>query len=236
LLDETKISMEEFKDYFGDHFLSTDDMNKLFSEIDLDHNGTIEIDELFSYFRKDPFNRYLPLFQSLETCHSAISSILLETSKIYDQCNYFDKFKIRIFLKEFIGQLSSLTQPISIALKKIEKQTESHIVPGTDIPIILKTSREYLSLPPALEKQINRLSNLISKLENNNIQINNDVKHDDKVNENDVKHDDTVNITEDIENVEDLRQRYEKLKIAYTELKQKNENLKEKLTKFEEKK
>jgi len=162
--------LDEFRDYFGDQFLSSDDLNMLFSEIDLDHNGSIEIDELCAYFKKPPFDYYKPLFVCLENSHNAISKALYDTKKTYNQSNFFEKFKIRIYLKEFLGQLESLIHPVSVALDKIERDTESHI--SSESNRVSDSHSDISSyLPPELEKQINRLSDLVSKLETSSTRI-----------------------------------------------------------------
>ncbi len=54
LLDDGFIQYKEFRDYFGDDLLTSEanvvELTTLFNEIDIDHSGTITIDQLLAFF------------------------------------------------------------------------------------------------------------------------------------------------------------------------------------------
>jgi len=44
----------------------------------------------------------------------------------YGSSDYFDQFKTRFFLKEFLLQLESMHKPVGIAVERIEEKTDCH--------------------------------------------------------------------------------------------------------------
>lgn len=48
--DNGRLSVQEFENYFGDDYLSHDEMPELYKQIDADHSGFLDIDEVISTY------------------------------------------------------------------------------------------------------------------------------------------------------------------------------------------
>eukprot|EP01129_Flabellula_baltica_P010514 TRINITY_DN4451_c0_g1_i2.p2 TRINITY_DN4451_c0_g1~~TRINITY_DN4451_c0_g1_i2.p2 ORF type:complete len:109 (+),score=35.16 TRINITY_DN4451_c0_g1_i2:85-411(+) len=87
--DDLKIYLDEFREYFGDQFLSKEDLDTLFSDIDTDHNGSIDTEELCSYFQREGFSEFAPLFESVEELNAGLAKSLFHTRETYQNLEFF---------------------------------------------------------------------------------------------------------------------------------------------------
>uniref|UniRef100_A0A8D0GBM3 N-terminal EF-hand calcium binding protein 1 n=1 Tax=Sphenodon punctatus TaxID=8508 RepID=A0A8D0GBM3_SPHPU len=193
VLDDGKLSFEEFKAYFADGVLSRDELQELFHTIDTHNTDNLDTEELCEYFSQH-LGEYENVLSALEDLNVSILKAMDTTKKNYQDGSKLEQFVTRFLLKETLNQLQSLQNSLECAMETTEEQTrQERQVPAK--PEVLsfqrpgkRSSRRLQrnnSLSPNsplfntgwLEEdnqwmtQINRLQKLIDRLEKKNLKL-----------------------------------------------------------------
>ncbi|XP_074864722.1 N-terminal EF-hand calcium-binding protein 2 [Carettochelys insculpta] len=189
--DDGKLSLEEFQAFFSDGTLNEEELEKLFHTIDSDNTSNVDTKELCDYFA-DHMGDYEDVLASLETLNLSILKAMDYTKRVYERGTNVDQFVTRFLLKETANQIQSLLNSVESAVDAIDEQTNQirqyhsksgHGVMDTwyDNPvpsyppnnrIVTKEHRKSFQTGSSdtkeegLEAQINRLAELIGRLEN----------------------------------------------------------------------
>jgi len=168
--DDGRLSKEEFREYFRDDLLNDDDLNQIFTTVDLDHSGSISLDELAAFFKQgfQPFNN---LFAYLEKTHEAISGTLTALAKEYSSQDFLGQFRTRFFLREFLTQTTSFHRPIEAALEGLERQSAVQHNRNVEVPEQVVHAHHNVIHEPrlsfdvaSLRHEIEKLSSVVTKL------------------------------------------------------------------------
>ncbi|NXA34687.1 NECA2 protein, partial [Eudromia elegans] len=185
-----KLSLEEFQAFFSDGNLNEEELEKLFHTIDSDNTNNVDTKELCDYFA-DHMGDYEDVLASLETLNLSILKAMDYTKRVYESGSNVDQFVTRFLLKETANQTQSLLSSVESAVDAIDEQTNparQHQGKGghgfmdtwydSPVPTYPANSRlmpkEHRQSFPAgsleakeegLEMQINRLAELIGRLE-----------------------------------------------------------------------
>ncbi|NXA54395.1 NECA2 protein, partial [Nothocercus julius] len=188
--DDGKLSLEEFQAFFSDGTLNEEELEKLFHTIDSDNTNNVDTKELCDYFA-DHMGDYEDVLASLETLNLSILKAMDYTKRVYESGSNVDQFVTRFLLKETANQTQSLLSSVESAVDAIDEQTNptrqyhgkgGHGLMDTwyesPVPTYPPNSRlvpkEHrksfpVGCPEAkeegLELQINRLAELIGRLE-----------------------------------------------------------------------
>ncbi|XP_075289834.1 N-terminal EF-hand calcium-binding protein 2 isoform X2 [Opisthocomus hoazin] len=188
--DDGKLSLEEFQAFFSDGTLSEEELEKLFHTIDSDNTNNVDTKELCDYFA-DHMGDYEDVLASLETLNLSILKAMDYTKRVYESGSNVDQFVTRFLLKETANQTQSLLSSVESAVDAIDEQTNptrhypskaGHGLMDTwydsPVPSYSPTSRmvprehgkSFQTGSPdtkaeGLEGQINRLAQLIGRLE-----------------------------------------------------------------------
>ncbi|XP_074974439.1 N-terminal EF-hand calcium-binding protein 2 isoform X2 [Caretta caretta] len=189
--DDGKLSLEEFQAFFSDGTLNEEELEQLFRTIDSDNTSNVDTKELCDYFA-DHMGDYEDVLASLETLNLSILKAMDYTKRVYESGTNVDQFVTRFLLKETANQIQSLLSSVESAVDAIDEQTNQirgyhsksgHGVMDTwyDNPvpsyspnnrIVTKEHRKSFQTGSSetkeegLEAQINRLAELIGRLEN----------------------------------------------------------------------
>ncbi|XP_058010953.1 N-terminal EF-hand calcium-binding protein 2 isoform X2 [Ahaetulla prasina] len=189
--DDGKLSLEEFQAFFSDGTLNEEELEKLFHTIDSDNTSNVDTKELCDYFA-DHMGDYEDVLASLETLNLSILKAMDYTKRVYERGTNVDQFVTRFLLKETANQIQSLLSSVESAVDAIDEQTSQirHIhnksghnamdswydnpVSGYSPNNRIMTKERRKSFQTAssdtkeecLEAQINRLAELIGRLEN----------------------------------------------------------------------
>ncbi|KFP19619.1 N-terminal EF-hand calcium-binding protein 2, partial [Egretta garzetta] len=183
--DDGKLSLEEFQAFFSDGTLNEEELEKLFHTIDSDNTNNVDTKELCDYFA-DHMGDYEDVLASLETLNLSILKAMDYTKRVSYSATH------AWFLKgETANQTQSLLSSEESAVDAIDEQTNptrhypskaGHGLMDTwydsPMPSYSPTSRmvprEHGKIFPTgspdtkaegLEGQINRLAELIGRLE-----------------------------------------------------------------------
>ncbi|NXE20478.1 NECA2 protein, partial [Ardeotis kori] len=185
-----KLSLEEFQAFFSDGTLNEEELEKLFHTIDSDNTNNVDTRELCDYFA-DHMGDYEDVLASLETLNLSILKAMDYTKRVYESGSNVDQFVTRFLLKETANQTQSLLSSVESAVDAIDEQTKptrhhpskaGHSLVDTwydsPVPSYSPTNRMVprehgKSFPTGspdtkvegLEGQINRLAELIGRLE-----------------------------------------------------------------------
>ncbi|NWT41227.1 NECA2 protein, partial [Chroicocephalus maculipennis] len=188
--DDGKLSLEEFQAFFSDGTLNEEELEKLFHTIDSDNTNNVDTKELCDYFA-DHMGDYEDVLASLETLNLSILKAMDYTKRVYESGSNVDQFVTRFLLKETANQTQSLLSSVESAVDAIDEQTNparhypskaGHGLMDTwydsPVPSYSPTSRmvprdygkSFQTGSPdtkaeGLEGQINRLAELIGRLE-----------------------------------------------------------------------
>ncbi|XP_069724808.1 N-terminal EF-hand calcium-binding protein 2 isoform X1 [Phaenicophaeus curvirostris] len=188
--DDGKLSLEEFQAFFSDGTLNEEELEKLFHTIDSDNTNNVDTKELCDYFA-DHMGDYEDVLASLETLNLSILKAMDYTKRVYESGSNVDQFVTRFLLKETANQTQSLLSSVESAVDAIDEQTNparhypskaAHGLTDTwydsPVPSYSPTSRmvprehgkSFQTSSPdtkaeGLEGQINRLAELIGRLE-----------------------------------------------------------------------
>ncbi|XP_030367224.1 N-terminal EF-hand calcium-binding protein 2 isoform X4 [Strigops habroptila] len=188
--DDGKLSLEEFQAFFSDGTLNEEELEKLFHTIDSDNTNNVDTKELCDYFA-DHMGDYEDVLASLEMLNLSILKAMDYTKRVYESGSNVDQFVTRFLLKETANQTQSLLSSVESAVDAIDEQTNparhypskmGHSLMETwydsPVPSYSPTSwmvpkeqgKTFQSGSPdakveGLEGQINRLAELIGRLE-----------------------------------------------------------------------
>ncbi|XP_053305460.1 N-terminal EF-hand calcium-binding protein 2 [Spea bombifrons] len=186
--DDGKLSLEEFQTFFSDGTLNEEELERLFHTIDSDNTSNVDTRELCDYFA-DHMGDYEDVLSSLETLNLSILKAMDYTKRVYERGSNVDQFVTRFLLKETANQIQSLMSSVESAVDAIDEQTnqtrQCHSKPGQgmmdgwyenstptyprtitkDLRRSIKSSCSDIK-EDGLEAQINRLAELIGRLEN----------------------------------------------------------------------
>ncbi|KFM05834.1 N-terminal EF-hand calcium-binding protein 2, partial [Aptenodytes forsteri] len=188
--DDGRLSLEEFQAFFSDGTLNEEELEKLFHTIDSDNTNNVDTKELCDYFA-DHMGDYEDVLASLETLNLSILKAMDYTKRVYESGSNVDQFVTRFLLKETANQTQSLLSSVESAVDAIDEQTNparhypskaGHVLMDSwydsPVPSYSPTSRMVPrehgksfqtgssdTKAEGLEGQINRLAELIGRLE-----------------------------------------------------------------------
>ncbi|XP_053556404.1 N-terminal EF-hand calcium-binding protein 2 [Bombina bombina] len=188
--DDGKLSLDEFQTFFSDGTLNEEELEKLFHTIDSDNTNNVDTRELCDYFASH-MGDYEDVLSSLETLNLSILKAMDYTKRVYEKGTNVDQFVTRFLLKETANQIQSLLNSVESAVDAIDEQTNQirhchnktgqgvmegwHDNPPPTYPGNRATPKEMRKSikssssdikEEGLEAQINRLAELIGRLEN----------------------------------------------------------------------
>ncbi|XP_041693342.1 N-terminal EF-hand calcium-binding protein 2-like isoform X1 [Coregonus clupeaformis] len=196
--DDGKLSLDEFQAFFSDGTLNEEELEKLFHTIDSDNTSNVDTKELCDYFAKH-MGDYEGVLASLETLNLSILRAMDFTKKVYERGTNVEQFVTRFLLKESANQIHSLLNSVESAVDAIDEQhcsqsgyptkvsqrvpEKRYENPVTDYPPNNRVSAVKDAAPrnintatgvvevrkETLEAQINRLAELIGRLENKTV-------------------------------------------------------------------
>ncbi|XP_065135118.2 N-terminal EF-hand calcium-binding protein 2 isoform X1 [Paramisgurnus dabryanus] len=194
--DDGKLSLDEFQAFFSDGTLNEEELEKLFHTIDSDNTSNVDTKELCDYFANH-MGDYEGVLASLETLNLAILKAMDFTKKVYERGTNVEQFVTRFLLKESANQIQSLLSSVESAVDAIDEQHSSvgsypsktsprvpdrrYDTPVPDYPpnnrVSVKESMRNINTgagavevrKEGLEAQINRLAELIGRLENKTV-------------------------------------------------------------------
>uniref|UniRef100_A0A673VVX5 N-terminal EF-hand calcium binding protein 2 n=1 Tax=Salmo trutta TaxID=8032 RepID=A0A673VVX5_SALTR len=196
--DDGKLSLDEFQAFFSDGTLNEEELEKLFHTIDSDNTSNVDTKELCDYFAKH-MGDYEGVLASLETLNLSILRAMDFTKKVYERGTNVEQFVTRFLLKESANQIHSLLNSVESAVGAIDEQhcsqsghptkvsqqvpEKCYENPVPDYPPNNRVSAAKDASPrnintatgvvevrkETLEAQINRLAELIGRLENKTV-------------------------------------------------------------------
>ncbi|KAM4619338.1 N-terminal EF-hand calcium-binding protein 2 [Polymixia lowei] len=194
--DDGKLSLDEFQAFFSDGTLNEEELEKLFHTIDSDNTSNVDTKELCDYFAKH-MGDYEGVLASLETLNLSILKAMDFTKKVYERGTNVEQFVTRFLLKESANQIQSLLSSVESAVDAIDEQhSQSGHYPAKVSPRMPEKRYDNTvpDYPPnnrvsaketvrnintasgvvevrkeGLEAQINRLAELIGRLENKTV-------------------------------------------------------------------
>ncbi|XP_037622543.1 N-terminal EF-hand calcium-binding protein 2 isoform X2 [Sebastes umbrosus] len=194
--DDGKLSLDEFQAFFSDGTLNEEELEKLFHTIDSDNTSNVDTKELCDYFAKH-MGDYEGVLASLETLNLSILKAMDFTKKVYERGTNVEQFVTRFLLKESANQIQSLLSSVESAVDAIDEQhSQSGHLPAKVSPRMSERRNENIvpDYPPnnrvsareavrtintasgavevrkeGLDAQINRLAELIGRLENKSL-------------------------------------------------------------------
>nr|XP_046207584.1 N-terminal EF-hand calcium-binding protein 2-like isoform X1 [Oncorhynchus gorbuscha] len=196
--DDGKLSLDEFQAFFSDGTLNEEELENLFHTIDSDNTSNVDTKELCDYFAKH-MGDYEGVLASLETLNLSILRAMDFTKKVYERGTNVEQFVTRFLLKESANQIHSLLNSVESAVDAIDEQhcsqsgyptkvsqqvpEKCYENPVPDYPPNNKVSAAKDAAPrnintatgvvevrkETLEAQINRLAELIGRLENKTV-------------------------------------------------------------------
>ncbi|XP_038873429.1 N-terminal EF-hand calcium-binding protein 2-like [Salvelinus namaycush] len=196
--DDGKLSLDEFQAFFSDGTLNEEELEKLFHTIDSDNTSNVDTKELCDYFAKH-MGDYEGVLASLETLNLSILRAMDFTKKVYERGTNVEQFVTRFLLKESANQIHSLLNSVESAVDAIDEQhcsqsgypikvsqqvpekcyenpvpdypPNNRISAAKDAaPRIINTATGVVEVrKETLEAQINRLAELIGRLENKTV-------------------------------------------------------------------
>ncbi|XP_061304141.1 N-terminal EF-hand calcium-binding protein 1 isoform X2 [Pezoporus flaviventris] len=191
--DDGKLSCDEFKAYFADGILSGEELHELFHTIDTHNNDNLDTEELCEYFSQH-LGEYENVLSVLEDLNITILKAMDKTKKDYQKGSNLEQFVTRFLLKETLNQLQSLQSSVECAMETTEEQTRQERQdpakpevlsiqwPGKHSarrlqrknslsPNSLRFSTGWMEENGQWMTQINRLQNLIDRLEKKDLKL-----------------------------------------------------------------
>ncbi|CAL1584686.1 unnamed protein product [Knipowitschia caucasica] len=120
--DDGKLSFDEFKAYFSDGVLTSDELKELFHTIDTHNTDNVDTDELCEYFSQH-LGEYENVLAALEDLNISILKAMDKTKKDYQESTHLEQFVTRFLLKETTNQLHSLQSSLECAMETTAEQT-----------------------------------------------------------------------------------------------------------------
>ncbi|XP_031678616.1 N-terminal EF-hand calcium-binding protein 2-like isoform X2 [Oncorhynchus kisutch] len=198
--DDGKLSLDEFQAFFSDGTLNEEELENLFHSIDSDNTSNVDTKELCDYFVKH-MGDYEGVLASLETLNLSILRAMDFTKKVYERGTNVEQFVTRFLLKESANQIQSLLNSVESAVDAIDEQHCSQSGYPTKVSPQVPEKRYEKPVPDyppnnrvrtakdvaprnintatgvvevrkeTLEAQINRLAELIGRLENKSLYL-----------------------------------------------------------------
>ncbi|NXG39415.1 NECA1 protein, partial [Dromaius novaehollandiae] len=119
--DDGKLSFEEFKNYFADGILSSEELWELFSGIDRRHSDNVDTEKLCDYFSAY-LGEYRHVLSALEVLNSTVLAAMDKTKLRYETSSKMEQFLTRFLLRETVTQLQSLQASLECAVDTMEEQ------------------------------------------------------------------------------------------------------------------
>ncbi|NWV05438.1 NECA3 protein, partial [Ptilonorhynchus violaceus] len=119
--DDGKLSFEEFKNYFADGILSSEELWELFSGIDRRHSDNVDTEKLCEYFSAY-LGEYRNVLSALESLNAAVLAAMDKTKLRYETSSKMEQFLTRFLLRETMHQLQSLQASLECAVDTVEEQ------------------------------------------------------------------------------------------------------------------
>ncbi|NXP08981.1 NECA3 protein, partial [Thinocorus orbignyianus] len=119
--NDGKLSFEEFKNYFADGILSSEELWELFSGIDRRHSDNVDTEKLCDYFSAY-LGEYRNVLSALEALNSAVLAAMDKTKLRYETSSKMEQFLTRFLLRETMQQLQSLQASLECAVDTVEEQ------------------------------------------------------------------------------------------------------------------
>ncbi|NWU01436.1 NECA3 protein, partial [Urocynchramus pylzowi] len=119
--DDGKLSFEEFKNYFSDGILSSEELWELFSGIDRRHSDNVDTEKLCDYFSAY-LGEYRNVLSALEALNAAVLAAMDKTKLRYETASKMEQFLTRFLLRETMHQLQSLQASLECAVDTVEEQ------------------------------------------------------------------------------------------------------------------
>uniref|UniRef100_A0A8C7Y3J9 N-terminal EF-hand calcium binding protein 2 n=1 Tax=Oryzias sinensis TaxID=183150 RepID=A0A8C7Y3J9_9TELE len=194
--DDGKLSLDEFQAFFSDGTLNEEELEKLFHTIDSDNTSNVDTKELCDYFAKH-MGDYEGVLASLETLNLSILKAMDFTKKVYERGTNVEQFVTRFLLKESANQIQSLLNSVESAVDAIDEQHSQSGHQPAKVSQRVSEKRNQNTVPDyppnnrvnareavrtintaagavevrkeGLEAQINRLAELIGRLENKSL-------------------------------------------------------------------
>uniref|UniRef100_A0A3P8X5N0 N-terminal EF-hand calcium binding protein 2 n=1 Tax=Cynoglossus semilaevis TaxID=244447 RepID=A0A3P8X5N0_CYNSE len=196
-VNDGKLSLDEFQAFFSDGTLNEEELEKLFHTIDSDNTRSALTARLSVYYFAKHMGDYEGVLASLETLNLSILKAMDFTKKVYERGTNVEQFVTRFLLKESANQIQSLLSSVESAVDAIDEQhSQSGHAPAKVSPRVAE--RRYDNTVPdyppnnrvstreavrtintasgavevrkeGLEAQINRLAELIARLENKTV-------------------------------------------------------------------
>uniref|UniRef100_A0A8C6TA96 N-terminal EF-hand calcium binding protein 2 n=1 Tax=Neogobius melanostomus TaxID=47308 RepID=A0A8C6TA96_9GOBI len=166
--DDGKLSLDEFQAFFSDGTLNEEELEKLFHTIDSDNT-------------RSHMGEYEGVLASLETLNLSILKAMDFTKKVYEKGTNVEQFVTRFLLKESANQIQSLLSSVESAVDAIDEQ---HSQSALSFPrkkmwpcfkalflihVFFCVAGAVEVRKEGLETQINRLADLIGRLENKTV-------------------------------------------------------------------
>uniref|UniRef100_A0A671WSR0 N-terminal EF-hand calcium binding protein 3 n=1 Tax=Sparus aurata TaxID=8175 RepID=A0A671WSR0_SPAAU len=120
--DDGKLSFDEFNAYFADGILTTEELQELFYSIDGRQNNNLDTDKLSDYFSQH-LGEYLNVLSALESLNIAILKAMDKTKEEYQGSSVLGQFVTRFMLRETSSQLLSLQRSLQCAMEAVEEQS-----------------------------------------------------------------------------------------------------------------
>lgn len=186
--DDGAISWEEFVQFFADGVMGKEEMEKLFNDIDTHNTNNIDTGELCEYF-SNHLGEMKEIYSLLNDLNNKVTNVLQSTAQSYPQKNRTDKFITRFLMRECINQLTAVQRPLESASDHMDEEARGDntdikpielrdvlpkpdVIPGRvgrrtkrQISGQTQTSVEGSMTPSALTAQVDRLSDLLDRLE-----------------------------------------------------------------------
>ncbi|NXO60341.1 NECA3 protein, partial [Aramus guarauna] len=140
--DDGKLSFEEFKNYFADGILSSEELWELFSGIDRRHSDNVDTEKLCDYFSAY-LGEYRNVLSALEALNSAVLAAMDKTKLRYETSSQMEQFLTRFLLRETMHQLQSLQASLECAVDTVEEQSgrERKDVKKSETSVSLRSGR-----------------------------------------------------------------------------------------------
>uniref|UniRef100_A0A3P8YJF2 EF-hand domain-containing protein n=1 Tax=Esox lucius TaxID=8010 RepID=A0A3P8YJF2_ESOLU len=121
-VNDGKLSFDEFRAYFQDGVLTSDELKELFHTIDTHNTDNVDTDELCEYFSQH-LGQYENVLAALEDLNMTILKAMDKTKKDYQEATHLEQFVTRFLLKETTNQLHSLQSSLECAMETTAEQT-----------------------------------------------------------------------------------------------------------------
>uniref|UniRef100_A0A8C7Y3D9 N-terminal EF-hand calcium binding protein 2 n=1 Tax=Oryzias sinensis TaxID=183150 RepID=A0A8C7Y3D9_9TELE len=193
--DDGKLSLDEFQAFFSDGTLNEEELEKLFHTIDSDNTRSAWL--LPDYYFAKHMGDYEGVLASLETLNLSILKAMDFTKKVYERGTNVEQFVTRFLLKESANQIQSLLNSVESAVDAIDEQHSQSGHQPAKVSQRVSEKRNQNTVPDyppnnrvnareavrtintaagavevrkeGLEAQINRLAELIGRLENKTV-------------------------------------------------------------------